>query len=326
MVRYGLALLLSLWSVSPVLAGSWAENLFEEQSRDFGSVPRGPTLSYPFRLTNKTNQDVHLASVRVSCGCLSASAMKNELAPGQSTAIVAQMDTSRFLGTRTVTIYVQFDRPRWEEVRLSVRANSRDDVMITPEAFAFGQVKRGASPAATLEVSFLGASQWQILESQCESNYVQTSLKEVKRDGGEVRYQLTARLRPDTPVGKWFSDVWLKTNSSSSPRVRVPLTVEVESALSLSPANVALGQVKAGDEAKQKLIVRSDQPFRITGIDGTDAQLMVREVNADNKTVHVLAVTLKGADPGELTKVLRVRTDLKGDNEIEFQATAQVVP
>jgi hypothetical protein len=96
--------------------------------------------------------------------------------------------------------------------------------------------------------------------------------------------------------------------------------------LSLSPANVALGQVKAGEEAKQKLIVRSDQPFRITGIDGTDAQLMVREVNADNKTVHVLAVTLKGADPGELTKVLRVRTDLKGDNEIEFQATAQVVP
>ena len=325
MARY-IALLLSLCLVSPALAGSWAESLFDDQSRDFGSVPRGQTLSYPFRFTNKTNQTVHIAGVRVSCGCVSVSAAKSELAPGQSTAIIAQMDTSRFLGTRTVTIFVQFDRPRWEEVRLTVRANSRDDVMITPEAFAFGQVKHGASPAATLDVSFLGASQWQILESRCDSNYVQTSLQEIKRDGGEVRYQLTARLRPDTPVGKWFSDVWLKTNSPSSPRVRVPLTVEIESALSLSPANVTLGQVKAGEEAKQKIIVRSDQPFRITGVDGTDTNLMVREVNEGKKAVHVLAVTLKGADPGDVAKVLKVRTDLKGENEVEFQATAQVVP
>jgi hypothetical protein len=308
------------------LAGSWAENLFDELSRDFGSVPRGPTLSHPFRLTNNTNQNVHIANVRVSCGCVSATALKDQLAPGQSTAILAQMDTMRFLGTRTVTIYVQLDRPRWEEVRLSVRANSRDDVTITPEALAFGQVKHGGSPAATLDISFLGNSEWRVVESRCESNYVQTSLQEIKRDGGEVRYQLIARLRPDTPVGKWYSDVWLKTNSPSSPRVRVPLTVEIESALSLSPANVTLGQVKAGEEANQKIIVRGGQPFRITGIDGTDAQLTVREINADNKSVHVLAVSLKGDNPGELTKLLRVRTDLKGDNEIEFQATAEVVP
>jgi hypothetical protein len=89
---------------------------------------------------------------------------------------------------------------------------------------------------------------------------------------------------------------------------------------------VTLGKIKAGEEAKQKIIVRSDQPFRITSVDGTDANLLVQEVNEGKKPVHVLAVTLKGADPGEVAKVLKVRTDLKGENEVEFQATAQVVP
>src|SRR5206468_7370265 len=99
----------SSWRARGALAASWGEALFDDLGRDFGSVPRGPTLNHPFRLTNQTGQAVHIASVRVSCGCVSASAIKDELAPGQSTAIMANMDTLRFFGTRTVTIYVQFD-------------------------------------------------------------------------------------------------------------------------------------------------------------------------------------------------------------------------
>ena len=40
------------------------------------------------------------------------------------------MDTTRFLGVKSVTIYVQFDQPNYQEVRLWVRANGRDDVMM----------------------------------------------------------------------------------------------------------------------------------------------------------------------------------------------------
>jgi len=326
MFRYSLVLVAGLWSAGAVSAGPGAESLFEELGRDFGSVPRGPTLNHPFRLTNQTGQTVHIASVRVSCGCVSASALKDELAPGQSTAIIAYMDTMRFFGTRTVTIYVQFDRPHWEEVRLWVRANSRDDVSITPESIAFGQIRHGASPTATINVSLMGNSQWQILEARGESNYVQTVAKEIKREDSHVTYQLTARLRPDTPVGKWFSDVWLKTNNPALPRVRVPLTVEIEPALSINPASVVLGPVKSGGETERKIIVHSSEPFRITRIEGTDDLWSVQESSPESKPVHVLTVRLKGKNLGELTKTLRVLTDLKQEGDVEFQATAQVVP
>src|SRR5947207_11927109 len=98
MLRYSLVLVISFWSGGGVWAASWADGLFEETGRDFGSVPRGPTLNHPFRLTNQTGQTIHIANVRVSCGCVSASALKDELGPGQSTAIMANMDTMRFFG------------------------------------------------------------------------------------------------------------------------------------------------------------------------------------------------------------------------------------
>jgi hypothetical protein len=326
MMRFSLALLVGLASVGAAGAASWADAMFEELSRDFGSVPSGPTLTHHFRLTNKTAAPVRLGSIRVSCGCVAATALHSDLAPGQTTSILVQMDTRRFHGIKNVTIYVQFERPQWEEVRLWVQANSRDDFTVTPDTLAFGQVKRATTPAASVIVSFLGNGQWQITGVHSDSNYVQPLLTELRREPAEVAYQLTARLRADAPVGKWYTDLWLQTNNPVTPRVRVPLTVEIESALSVSPGSVALGQVKVGAEAERKVIVRGVKPFRITGFKGTDAELTAQDSTADSKAVHVVTVKLKPAKAGELKRALRVLTDLPEEGSIEFQTQAQVVP
>ena len=162
MSRYTLVLLAGLGMAAPASAGSWADALFEELSKDFGSVPRGPTLYHSFQLTNNTESTVHISRVRVSCGCVSASALKDQLAPGESTAIQAQMDTRRFHGVKGVTIFVRFDRPYWEETRLWVQANSRDDISVNPDEIAFGQVKQGSTPQASITVTFLGGTRSRI--------------------------------------------------------------------------------------------------------------------------------------------------------------------
>ena len=325
MFRFSLMLLLALGVAGPASA-SWADALFEELSRDFGSVPRGPTLTHSFRLTNNTDQPLHIAGVRVSCGCVTPTVLKSDLAPGESSAIYVEMDTRRFPGVKTVTIYVQFDRPRWEEVRLWVRANSRDDVTVTPDSLAFGKVRPGDNPAASIQVAFLGNGNWRIEQAHCDSNYVQTAIEEVRRGVADVTYQVTARLRPDTPVGKWYTDVWLATNNPVTPRVRVPLTVEIESALSVSPQVANLGQVKAGGQSERKVILRGVKPFRITEVQGQDDQVTVRDSSPESKPVHVLTVKLKAEKAGELNRTLRIMTDLKEEAEVEFQAVARVVP
>src|SRR5947209_6714206 len=149
MLRYSSVVLVALWAAGSAPAASWADGLFEDLNKDFGSVPRGPTLTHAFRIVNNTKSVVSISNVRVSCGCTTAQALKNVLNPGEETSVLAQMDTNRFLGPRTVTIFVQFDRPRFEEVRLWIRANSRNDFAVTPDILALGTIKRGTSPSGS---------------------------------------------------------------------------------------------------------------------------------------------------------------------------------
>jgi hypothetical protein len=313
------------------MAGTWADALFEELSKDFGSTPRGPTLSHQFRIKNKTKGDVTISGVRVSCNrCSSASVTKGTpatLKPGEETTIVVKMETTQFSGVKTITAYVTFSQPQFEEVRLWVQANARDDVAVTPDTIALGHIKRGTSPSADTTITFLGIPKAQILEATCDSNYVKaTFVKEEKSGDNEVKYKLTAKLRGDAPVGKWYTDIWIKTNITNIERVRVPLTVEIESALSLSPAAAALGEVKVGGQVERKVILRGTKPFRVTAIRGADEQVSVKDSTTDSKPAHVLTVTLKGVKAGDVNRTLRIITDLKEDGEIDLSAKGKVVP
>jgi hypothetical protein len=299
--------------------------MFEERSKDFGSVPRGPLLSHSFRFTNKTQQPVHISGVRVSCGCVAASAAQDQVGPGQSSEIKATMDTRRFTGAKSVTIYVRFDQPQWEEVHLTVQANGRNDLTINPESMAFGRIKKGTASSASVNLTILGGSGWVVTDAQTESNYIKTSLKEVRRDSAEVSYQLTATIRADTPSGKWYSDIWVNTNDQSMPKIRVPLTVEIESPLTLSSSAVTLGEVQPGAEIERKVVLRGATPFKITRIEGADDRWSVRDSTSDSKPVHVLVVKLKSAQAGEIAKRFRIITDLEEDGEVEFMASAHVL-
>src|SRR5436190_22092995 len=99
------------------------------------------------------------------------------------------MDTNRFINTKTVTIFVTFDQPRYEEVRLWVQANSREDVLFNPDNIAFGRVKRNAMPESKVNIRFLGGVQTEILEFKSESNYVQPAVQLVEHTANGTTYE-----------------------------------------------------------------------------------------------------------------------------------------
>ncbi len=325
MYRFSLLSVALLTVATQARAQTKADGMFDELSRDFGSVPRGQLLTHYFRIVNNTDKPVQIGSVGVSCNCVSARALQGVLQPGQETAIEAKMDTNRFTNSRTVTIWVLFTQPRQEQVRLWVQANSREDVTFTPDNLAFGHVKRGTKAESKITISFLGG-QTKILEMKSDSNYVVPTLKELQRGNGETAYEITAKLSPETPAGKWFTDVWLKTNNSGLQRLRVPVTVEVEAPLSVNPGTVSLGQLKAGKEEERKVMIKGVRPFRIIGITGTDKQVQVRATSNESKSVHVLTVTLNPMEAGTINRPITVETDLKTNGTITFNASAEVVP
>ncbi len=326
MLRYSLVLIAGLWVVGSAEAATWADGLFDALSKDFGSVPRGPAQKHNFRVVNNTKQTVNISNVRVSCGCVTAYASpRTLLQPGEDTYIVTSMDTTRFVGPKSVTVYVQFDRPNFEEVRLWVQANGRNDFMLTPDTFAIGQVKRGTTPTSTVRVTIYGNIGAKIESAKGESNYVLPTVKEVHRlPTGEVAYDVTVKLRHDTPVGKWYTDVWLKTNIVNMTQVRIPLTVEIESPLTISPSLLALGVVKKDEEMVRRVVVRGVQPFVIKEVKGTDGILEVKPASNEPREVHVVSVKLKSNKVGTLDRLLKIVTDLKTDGDIDFKVQGLV--
>lgn len=210
---------------------AWAQSDFngvlDEKAHDFGTVPRGQQLTHYFRIANPTNKTLHITGVRVSCGCTSARALDSTVPPGKETAIYAVMDSRRFSGSKAVTIYVTFDQPRFEELRTVVQAFSREDMAFTPDGLFFGKVRQGEAKSVSMKMTFYNGSV-QVTDVHSDSNYILPVAKEVRRAGNETVYEVTATVRPDTPVGLWFSDIWVKTNNQGFAKLRVPVNVEVE--------------------------------------------------------------------------------------------------
>jgi hypothetical protein len=92
----------------------------------------------------------------------------------------------------------------------------------------------------------------------------------------------------------------------------------------VSPLATTLGPVKQGETAEKKVVVRGSNPFRIIGVRGTDSQITIQDTPNENKSVHVLTVRLKPTRVGDQNWSIHVYTDMKDDNEVEFQAKASV--
>jgi hypothetical protein len=315
MHRFTFALLLGFGLTAPAMADGLS-SLFDAQSHDFGNVAIGPTLSHTFTIKNTTNDVLAISNVHVSCGCVSASAQANVIQPGQQTTVYATMDTRRFTGAKSVTIFVDFAQPRRETVNLVVTAFGRTDIAIHPDTLAFGVVRKGSSPTASTQITFLNGMK--VADVTCESSYVKMGIQEVKRTGG-TGYELTANLRPDLPPGEYYTNVWIKTDQGGNNRILVPLTVKVEAALQATPAVVQFDATPANQKTTKSVVVKGAQPFRILEVKGGEGVFEAVNVDNDTKAVHVVTIAFKPGQEGEVIRTLKILTDMKDDNAVEVK-------
>ncbi|MCE9532434.1 MAG: DUF1573 domain-containing protein [Planctomycetes bacterium] len=289
------------------------ESFFDQRIHDFGATPRGPTLVHYFRFTNSGKETLVISNVRVSCGCVTASAPVTHVKPGESSYITAQMDSRRFTGPKSVTVFVQFSSPRYEEVSMVVTANGRDDFSMFPESIAFGTVRRGGTPTASVQVTLVGDPNWDIKDVKAESNYVKPSAKLLKRNGAEVTFEISASLRNDLPVGKWFTDIYVTTTNPNLAKVRVPLHVEVGAPITATPVSLNLGDIKIGDNVEQNILIRGEKSFKIKSVQGVDQVVSITGMGDEAKLIHILKVTVKPQLTGEISRELTILTEENGD-------------
>lgn len=302
MLRLLSSIVVTVGLVTPVWAAG-AASLFSEREKDFGASPRGALLVHYFRFTNTTTQPLVLGTPRVSCGCVSVALSHQRVAPGETAAVIAYMDTRRIPTPNTVksvTIYVPFLSPSVEEVTLRVQTIARDDLSISPDQLDFGTVPAGQTAQRTATITFSGDPNWQITEAISTGGYVRVELSPPLRQGQRVSYTVTATLEKGCPAGHWMCELLFRTNYPGTPRLRIPVTVTITpSVVAARPQTVTFDRARPGQPQEQRITLALEQPFRIVRVDGADDQVQVILESDETRSTHgvVIAVRPQTATP-----------------------------
>jgi len=131
MYRYSLMVMLSLCSAGNAAAG-WADTMLRNCLAISAPCRRADAEPLYFAVDQQVQYACsHLPGPRLLRLCHRQRSCHRPPA-GAEHIVVVQWTTSRFFGSKSVTVYVQFDRPNGRKSRSSVQANSRDDVTISP--------------------------------------------------------------------------------------------------------------------------------------------------------------------------------------------------
>jgi hypothetical protein len=306
-------------------AQKWAERMFTVRSHDFGTVARGSKAEFAFELTNRYVEDVHIASVRATCGCTTPRIEKQTLKTYEKGAIIAHINSDRFLGSQGATLTVTIDKPFYAQVQLQVKVYVYSDVLLEPASVELGNVERGKSIERTLRVRYTGRSDWRIVEVRSDNPHVQGTVTETSRQGGRITYELKAVLDQGAPPGYVNESLWLVTNDAR--RKKIPVTIEgrVTDAITVSPESLFLGTVRSGQTVEKRIVVRGQRPFRITAVRG-DCPCLEATVPQDQENKSMFLVPIKFTarqKAGKIKQTLDVETDA-GQTVLKVTVNAMV--
>jgi len=299
--------------------------MFSQLSHDFGPVARAAKVEHEFVLTNLYKEDVHIASVRSSCGCTTPQITQEWLRSREKSSIRATFNTRTFSGQRGARLTVTFDKPFYAEVELQVRGYIRTDVVVNPGQVNLGTVDQGNPAERTVTIDYAGRDDWKILAAQASSPLLKTNVQEVSRGSGRVAYKLSVRLAEDAPTGYLRDELILTTNDYRATRFPVVVEGRVVSSLAISPSSVMLGILQPGQKVTKKIVVTGKQPFRVLDVRCDNRSFEVSGVSDEAKTAHVIKVTFTaGSKPGKVVEKVRITTDSAEHAVAELPAYGQV--
>ncbi len=309
----------------PLYAQSWAAKMFSTTTHDFGSVSRNAKTEYKFEFENVYEEDVHIASIRSSCGCTTAKALKPTIKSWEKGEIIAEFNTRSFIGSKTAAITVVFDRPYYAELQLLVMGNIRSDIVTEPGQVEFGAVPLGEQKNQLVKISYAGRNDWAIKDVRGNNSNLQVRIRNAERRGNQTNYLLEVRLLESAPAGSVQDELVIVTNDPVNESFTIPVSGRISAPLEIAPAIVDLGPVKLDEVAQQRFVVKGSQPFEIKDVRAADGRLKFAH-GSGKKLVHVVTVQAAADDKvkDDIDCNIEVVSDLASANVTGCRIVGQV--
>lgn len=271
---------------------SWGESLFETRRHDFGRVAIGAKAEYRFAMTNRFKQDIRIISLNTSCGCTLSNLSSDFIASGNTEYLTATLNTNgQHTLEKKAIITIHFEvtidgQVLYDSAQIFVSGYIRPDVVLSPAGvIEFGAVKRGDTVIRQLKLEYAGNEGWELTKVVRSNPHIHIKAEAIPfPDGsfwqnGEIHYQITATLKPDTPAG-YVKDIIrfstneknesTKINENKENEIIIPINGVVTEPLQIKPSSFVVGLANAETSVSKNIVVRSDRPFRILEVSCDD--------------------------------------------------------
>jgi hypothetical protein len=321
----------------------WANKFFSGKGEapppvilhDFGTLPKGTVKTYRFQMTNIYAYPMQLHEPKPNCGCVSVIEYTGKMNPRETGHIDIKLDTSRVEGPKKVKLPVTFygrdpksDEPFYSTAQLEIQTDSRPDIAIHPGSVAFGTVPVGKRAVQPVTVVYSGSQRgWKVTEVGYKKELFEVAVAPAEAPrGARAAYQLTVTLKETAPAGAFDEQIVLRTNDREAPALSLTATGTVQAALSVvgpdRDGRLNLGKVAVGKEVSQRVIVRAENAFTVTAVDGQVDGLKVPLIQGTAGKVVPLTVVFAPEKVGPIKKVLTVKTDTGDSVSFTVEATA----
>jgi hypothetical protein len=120
-----------LHAVNPAIAIEGKDTL------DFGSFPANVRQSGTFKILNKGDAPLKIISLRKTCGCSSVKVDKQEIKPGDSAILTAEVVPDSISGLFSKNIYVESNDPKQRFLQLNFTGKAIALLTVYPKNFHY---------------------------------------------------------------------------------------------------------------------------------------------------------------------------------------------
>ena len=296
----------------------------EHETLDMGVISNTETTSMPVTLQNTGGQALEILSASGSCPCTWAEVDEKRIPPRGSTTLRVTMDPFQISGFESSkTVSIRSNDPARRVTVLKVVAKIEPEFHIDPLTLNLGQHRKGEEAAVSM-----------VLRQAREERVEVTNLRHASREPegveltyalrpeatwqtpGKAEWEITARLKPDIPVGRivHYFDIITNVERLKS-GLRSAVTGEVITFYKVTPAGVLpLQAVTPGQADVAVVTVSSPVPITIANpaftTDGLAAS--VRSEDEGRRSIIDVSV-LPEATPGRLDG--RLSFDVTGEGQ-----------
>ncbi len=289
----------------------------------FGSLPQFSQAKHDFIIKNEGTAPLKITQVVPSCSCAAAVPEKNEIAPGDQTAVQVALDTKTFMGALTKIVTVMCNDPRQPQIVLTITGEVQPPYSVLPREVNLGRVPR-ATPGEGSEfaVHLTRGVEVKIKDVSCGNPLVEiVKIGELEpQPDGSSRQKYRARLKAGVPVGLLRENITVLTDFGNLQRTTITLAATVEGEVTVTPTSFSLGRPKIGEGATKEILVSKGGPsgMHVQGVDATPKEIFTADVQEEEagRRWRVQVHVAKGAPKGYHRGTIIIRTDVQGELQL----------